>query len=154
MKRFFALLLALALLPLPASADVEIVPGSDINLVARDANIPITVRNTSDEAVQIQLVGESASFRLEVLEATNVTIPPQSSQIAELPVRAIANGPVEIRVWLEVAGEKVSDDNIIAVNVNYDVELFLLVSFAVAMFALMIVGIIRTTMRLRNRRGE
>jgi hypothetical protein len=153
-KRFFALLLALALLPLPASADVEIVPGSDINLVARDANIPITVRNTSDEAVQIQLVGESTSFRLEVLEATNVTIPPQSSQIAELPVRAIANGPVEIRVWLEVAGEKVSDDNIIAVNVNYDVELFLLVSFAVAMFALMIVGIIRTTMRLRNRRGE
>lgn len=154
MKRFFAVLLALALLPLPASADVEIVPGSDINLVARDANIPITVRNTSDEAVQIQLVGESTSFRLEVLEATNVTIPPQSSQIAELPVRAIANGPVEIRVWLEVAGERVSADNIIAVNVNYDVELFLLVSFAVAMFALMIVGIIRTTMRLRNRRGE
>jgi len=153
-KRFFAVLLALALLPLPASADVEIVPGSDINLVARDANIPITVRNTSDEAVQIQLVGESTSFRLEVLEATNVTIPPQSSQIAELPVRAIANGPVEIRVWLEVAGERVSADNIIAVNVNYDVELFLLVSFAVAMFALMIVGIIRTTMRLRNRRGE
>jgi len=139
---------------LPANADVEIVPGSDINLVARDANIPITVRNTSDEAVQIQLVGESTSFRLEVLEATNVTIPPQSSQIAELPVRAIANGPVEIRVWLEVAGERVSADNIIAVNVNYDVELFLLVSFAVAMFALMIVGIIRTTMRLRNRRGE
>jgi len=154
MKRFFAVLLALALLPLPANADVEIVPGSDINLVARDANIPITVRNTSDEAVQIQLVGESTSFRLEVLEATNVTIPPQSSQIAELPVRAIANGPVEIRVWLEVAGERVSADNIIAVNVNYDVELFLLVSFAVAMFALMIVGIIRTTMRLRNRRGE
>ena len=154
MKRLFALLLALALLPLPASADVEIVPGSDINLVARDANIPITVRNKSDEAVQIQLVGESTSFRLEVLEATNITIPPQSSQIAELPVRAIANGPVEIRVWLEVAGEKVSDDNIIAVNVNYDVELFLLVSFAVAMFALMIVGIIRTTMRLRSRRGE
>ena len=154
MKRIFAVLLALALLPLPASADVEIVPGSDINLVARDANIPITVRNTSDEAVQIQLVGESTSFRLEVLEATNVTIPPQSSQIAELPVRAIANGPVEIRVWLEVAGERVSADNIIAVNVNYDVELFLLVSFAVAMFALMIVGIIRTTMRLRNRRGE
>jgi len=153
-KRFFAVLLALALLPLPANADVEIVPGSDINLVARDANIPITVRNTSDEAVQIQLVGESTSFRLEVLEATNVTIPPQSSQIAELPVRAIANGPVEIRVWLEVAGERVSADNIIAVNVNYDVELFLLVSFAVAMFALMIVGIIRTTMRLRNRRGE
>jgi hypothetical protein len=61
---------------------------------------------------------------------------------------------VEIRVWLEVADEKVSEDTIIAVNVNYDVELFLLVSFAVAMFALMIVGIIRTTLRLRRRQSE
>ena len=61
---------------------------------------------------------------------------------------------MEIRVWLEVANEKVSEDTIIAVNVNYDVELFLLVSFAVAMFALMIVGIIRTTLRLRRRQIE
>jgi hypothetical protein len=61
---------------------------------------------------------------------------------------------VEIRVWLEVANEKVSEDTIIAVNVNYDVELFLLVSFAVAMFALMIVGIFRTTLRLRRRQSE
>jgi len=53
-----------------------------------------------------------------------------------------------------VADEKVTEDTIIAVNVNYDVELFLLVSFAVALFALMIVGIIRTTLRLRRRQSE
>ena len=154
MKRFFALLLALVLLPMPASADVEIVPGSDINLVARDANIPITVRNTTDAAIEVQVVGESTSFRLEILESTKVVIPAQSSQLAELPVRAIANGPVEIRVWLEVGGERASEDSVIAVNVNYDIELFLLVSFAVAMFALMIVGIIRTTLKLRSRSRE
>ena len=154
MKRVLALLVALMMLPLAASADIEIVPGSDINLVARDANIPITVRNTTDESIEVQVVGESTSFRLEILESTLVTIPAQSSQIAELPVRAIANGPVEIRVWLEVDGERVSDDTVIGVNVNYDVELFLLVSFAVAMFALMIVGIIRTTLRLRRRQSE
>ena len=154
MKRLLALLVALMMLPLAASADIEIVPGSDINLVARDANIPITVRNTTDESIEVQVVGESTSFRLEILESTLVTVPAQSSQIAELPVRAIANGPVEIRVWLEVDGERVSDDTVIAVNVNYDVELFLLVSFAVAMFALMIVGIIRTTLRLRRRQSE
>ena len=154
MTRLLALLVALMMLPLAASADIEIVPGSDINLVARDANIPITVRNTTDESIEVQVVGESTSFRLEILESTLVTVPAQSSQIAELPVRAIANGPVEIRVWLEVDGERVSDDTVIGVNVNYDVELFLLVSFAVAMFALMIVGIIRTTLRLRRRQSE
>jgi len=153
-KRVLALLVGLMLLPGAASADVEIVPGSDINLVARDANIPITVRNTTDAGIEVQVVGESTSFRLEILESALVTIPAQSSQLAELPVRAIANGPVEIRVWLEVDGERVSDDTVIGVNVNYDVELFLLVSFAVAMFALMIVGIIRTTLRLRRRQSE
>ena len=154
MKRVLALLVGLMLLPAAASADVEIVPGSDINLVARDANIPITVRNTTDEGIEVQVVGESTSFRLEILESALVTSPAQSSLLAELPVRAIANGPVEIRVWLEVDGERVSDDTVIGVNVNYDVELFLLVSFAVAMFALMIVGIIRTTLRLRRRQSE
>lgn len=154
MKRAVALVLAMLMLPLPASADVEIVPGSDVNLVARDANIPITVRNTSDQTLEVQVVGESTSFRLEVLEAAAVTIPAQSSQIAELPVRAIANGPVQIRVWLELGGVRVSEDTFIDVNVNYDVELFLLVSFAVAMFALMIVGVIRTTLRLRRRQSE
>jgi len=153
-KRVLALLVGLMLLPAAASADVEIVPGSDINLVARDANIPITVRNTTDADIEVQVVGESTSFRLEILESALVTIPAQSSLLAELPVRAIANGPVEIRVWLEVDGERVSDDTVIGVNVNYDVELFLLVSFAVAMFALMIVGIIRTTLRLRRRQSE
>ena len=154
MKRVLALLVGLMLLPAAASADVEIVPGSDINLVARDTNIPITVRNTTDADIEVQVVGESTSFRLEILESALVTIPAQSSLLAELPVRAIANGPVEIRVWLEVDGERVSDDTVIGVNVNYDVELFLLVSFAVAMFALMIVGIIRTTLRLRRRQSE
>ena len=154
MKRVLALVMALMMLPVPASADVEIVPGSDINLVARDANIPITVRNTTDAGIEVQVVGESTSFRLEILESALVTIPPQSSQLAELPVRAIANGPVEIRVWLEVDGERVTEDTVIRVNVNYDVELFLLVSFAVAMFALMIVGIIRTTLKLRGRQSE
>ena len=108
MKRVLALLVGLMLLPATASADVEIVPGSDINLVARDANIPITVRNTTDVGIEVQVVGESTSFRLEILESALVTIPAQSSQLAELPVRAIANGPVEIRVWLEVDGERVS----------------------------------------------
>jgi hypothetical protein len=68
-----------------------------------------------------------------------------------VPVRAIANGPVQLRVWLEVNGEKVSQDQLININVNYDVELFLLVTFAVVMFALVIVGVVRTTIKLRRR---
>ena len=149
--RKLALALLLVLIPLPASADPEVVPGSQINLVARDARIPITVSNPDLEPIEVVVVAESTSFRLEVIEEVTVLIPAQSTQIAEVPVRAIANGPVQLRVWLEVNGEKVSQDQLININVNYDVELFLLVTFAVVMLALVIVGVVRTTIKLRRR---
>jgi P pilus assembly chaperone PapD len=153
-RRFLALLVALVMLPLPAvAADVEIVPGSNINLVARDTRIPVTVKNNTDEAITIVVRGKSTSFRLEVLSDAEVLIPPQSSALAELPVTAIANGPVQIAVWVEQkSGERVGEDVIIDINVAYDVELFLLVTLAVAMFALIIVGVIRTVIRLGRRR--
>jgi hypothetical protein len=150
-KRFLATLAVLLLIPLPAAAEPEIVPGSSINLVARDARIPVTISNPDAEPVTVTLVAESTSFRLEVLETAEVLVPAGSTQLAEIPVRAIANGPVEIRVWLEIDGGQIGAESVIEVSVNYDVELFLLVSFAVAMFALMIVGVIRTTLRLRRR---
>jgi uncharacterized protein (DUF58 family) len=153
-KRLLALLLALVMLPLPAmAADVEIVPGSNINLVARDTRIPVTVKNNTDEAVTVVVKAKSTSFRLEVLSDAEVLIPPQSSAIAELPVTAIANGPVQIAVWVEQkSGERVGEDVIIDINVAYDVELFLLVTLAVAMFALIIIGVIRTAIKLGRRR--
>lgn len=155
MKRLLALIIALALLPLPSfGAEVEIVPGSNVNLVARDARIPVTVKNNTDETVTVLVYGKANSFRLEVLEPARVLIPPQSSAIAELPVRAIANGSVQIAVWVETkSGERLGEDVIIEINVAYDVELFLLVALAVAMFALIIVGIVRTTIKL-GRRSE
>ncbi|CAB4548554.1 MAG: hypothetical protein F2536_04330 [Actinobacteria bacterium] len=149
--RKIALALLLVLIPLPASADPEVVPGSQINLVARDARIPITVSNPDLEPIEVVVVAESTSFRLEVLEQVTVLIPSQSTQIAEVPVRAIANGPVQLRVWLEVNGEKVSEEQLVSINVNYDVELFLLVTFGVLMFALVIVGVARTSIKLRRR---
>jgi hypothetical protein len=152
-KRLFALLIALALIPLPGfAADVEIVPGSNVNLVARDARIPVTVKNNTDQTVTVVVRGQATSFRIEVLEPAEVQVPPQSSAIAELPVRAIANGPVEIAVWVEEkSGERLGEDVIVEVNVAYDVELFLLVALAVAMFALIIVGIVRTAIKLGGR---
>lgn len=154
MKRFLALLLALLMLPLPASAaDIEIVPGSNINLVARDSRIPVTVRNNTDESVTVVVRGEATSFRIEVLGSAEILIPAQSSAIAELPVTAIANGPVQIAVWVEEkSGERLGENVLVDINVAYDVELFLLVSLAVVMFSLIIVGVIRTTIKLGRRR--
>lgn len=151
MKRFLALLAALLILPSTAMAsEPSIVPGSNINVVARDARIPVTVSNPGDEDVEVTVTAVSNSFRLEVLETAVIVIPARSSAVAELPIKAIANGPVEITVSLSVAGVQVGDAVVVEVNVNYDIELFLLVTFGVAMFALIVVGVFRTTSRLRK----
>ena len=156
MKRLIAAMLtALAVLAGPAAfaSDVYIIPGSEINLVARDGRIPITIKNDSSESATIIVHGKASSFRLEVLTDPELTIPAGSSQVAELGVRAIANGPVELEIWLEENGVEVGKREVVQVNVNYDVELFLLVSFAFAMFSLILIGGYRTVRKLRRSRN-
>lgn len=156
MKRTLTLLLvAIAMVfgPLAQASDVYIVPGSEVNLVARDGRIPITVQNDGSESATVIVRGKSSSFRLEVLKETEITIPAGSSQQAEVDVRAVANGPVELEIWLEQNGVEVGKRELVQVNVNYDIELFLLVSLAFAMFALILIGSYRTVRKLRRRRN-
>jgi hypothetical protein len=154
---FAAALLATALLPMGASADdvaepeIHVVPGSNINLLARQTNIPITIENPTAEAAVVTVWGKTESFRLEVLSESVIEVPAQSSAIAQLPVSAIANGPITLRVWLTVDGEQVGQDYVVGVNVNYDVEIFILVTFGVLLFGLLVIGILRTAVRLRRR---
>jgi hypothetical protein len=131
--------------------EIQVVPGSNINLLARETNIPITIDNPTAEAAVVTVWGKTESFRLEVLSESTIEVPAQSSAIAQLPARAIANGPVTLRVWLTVDGVQVGQDYVVGVNVNYDVEIFILVTFGVLLFGLMVIGILRTAVRLRRR---
>jgi hypothetical protein len=154
-RRAWLLVLALLLIPNAAiAAEPSIVPGSNINVVARDARIPVTVTNPTDQDIEVTVMAASNSFRLEIIENATLIVPARSSAVAELPIRAIANGPLEISVWLSVEGNQIGDTVIVEVIVNYDIELFLLVSFGVAMFALIVIGVIRTTSKLRRQPRE
>ena len=154
-RRAWLLVLALLLIPNAAiAAEPSIVPGSNINVVARDARIPVTVTNPTDQDIEVTVIAASNSFRLEIIENATLIVPARSSAVAELPIKAIANGPLEISVWLSVEGNQIGDTVIVEVIVNYDIELFLLVSFGVAMFALIVIGVIRTTSKLRKQPRE
>jgi len=154
-RRAWLLVLAILLIPNAAvAAEPSIVPGSNINVVARDARIPVTVTNPTDQDIEVTVMAASNSFRLEIIENATLIIPARSSAVAELPIKAIANGPLEISVWLSVEGNQIGDTVVVEVIVNYDIELFLLVSFGVAMFALIVIGVIRTTSKLRRQPRE
>jgi len=133
---------------------LRVVPGSNINLLARETSIPITIENPDEAPVVVVVQAKTESFRLEVLSDTSVEVPGLSSVVAQIPVRAIANGPVTLRVWLTVEGEPVGEDYVVGVNVNYDVEVFLVVTFGVALFGLFVIGIFRTASKLRGRLGS
>lgn len=154
MKKVLALALALGLVSSPALAqqpsEIAIVPGSTINMVAREARIPITIENASDALATVTLKGVATSFRIEVVEFVETEVPANTSVVVELPVRAIANGPVQLKLWLVQDGKMLNDFVFVDVNVNYDVELFLLVSFAVVLLVLITVGGIRTARKLRR----
>jgi hypothetical protein len=157
LRRAIAILAALlALGPAARAGDAapQIVPGSTINLVARDGRIPVTIENPTDQDLELTLMGVSGSFRLEVSEGQVFTVAANSSQLAELRVKAIANGPVEITIWLERSGLRVGQSQILNVNVNYDIELFLLVTLGVGTVALISVGAIRTIVKLRRANNE
>lgn len=155
MRRAWLLVLALLLIPNAAiAAEPSIVPGSNINVVARDARIPVTVTNPTDQDMEVTVMAASNSFRLEIIKSATLIVPARSSAVAELPIKAIANGPLEISVWLSIEGNQIGDTVIVEVIVNYDIELFLLVSFGVAMFALIVIGVIRTTSKLRKQPRE
>ena len=155
MRRVWLLVLALLLIPNAAiAAEPSIVPGSNINVVDRDARIPVTVTNPADQDIEVTVMAASNSFRLEMIENATLIVPARSSAVAELPIKAIANGPLEISVWLSVEGNQIGDTVIVEVIVNDDIELFLLVSFGVAMFALIVIGVIRTTSKLRKQPRE
>lgn len=153
MRRLIAVLATFLVLGPIAQGDdagVRIVPGSSINLVARDGRIPVTIENPTNQDLELTITGVSDTFRLEVVKSQVFTVPANSSSIAELSVKAIANGPVKVTIWLERAGLRIGQSQVLTINVNYDIELFLLVSLGVAMFTLIAVGAIRTIAKLRR----
>lgn len=157
LKRWTAAALTLLAILTPSAAaqadlaeDIRIISSSDINMLARESRLPVTIQNNWQYPITVTLHGFSNSFRLEVLNRVEVSIPAGESAVAELPVKAIANGQVDMRVWLSVNGNRLGNDTVLRVNVNPDVELYLLIGFVVLLSALGIAGAVRTRLKLRK----
>ena len=161
--RFLALLLivvSVASVPasvvasLNASADsneqIRIVPGSEINLVSVDTNLPVAIINETDQRMDLELGARSTNAKLEVASRTAVSVAAQSAINAELPATAIANGQVEVLVWLnDSAGQRIFGPETLVVNINRDVEGILVGVFIGLLSILLIAGIVRTSLRGR-----
>lgn len=130
---------------------VFIVPGSEINLVARTSNIPIQIKNTFTSEVTVHVHVQPTNPRVIVPAAVSVTVPGLTSVTAKVPVEAVANGGVILKAWLTTfSGHRLGKASFLKMNVNADIEIAMLIGFGGTVFALLGFGIIRTIRKKRN----
>jgi hypothetical protein len=161
LKKFLAILVALStvFIAVPAHAldtqngeGVFIVAGSEINLVARTSNIPVQIKNVFDSDVVVQVHVQPTNPRVVVPTAVEIKVPGNTSVTAKVPVIAVANGGVMLKVWLSTfSGQALGKPTFLHMNVNADIELTMLLGFGGAILTLFGFGIARQLRKSRRK---
>ena len=135
---------------------VGILPPSPINLFSAGAPIPIWVRNDLPYPVNVVLFATPDDLRLDVTQANEVTAGPRSNTRVQVPVQArVGNGEVSVQLQLRSRTlEPIGAPQVVDVNVRADWEGIGIVVLSVLVGGFLLLGIIRTVLRLRSRRAR
>lgn len=149
-----ALLLVALLALAPASAlandnfDIKIIKGSNINLVSQASRVPVLIQNNYDTDVRVLVHVTTSNLRVRLPETTSVTVAANSTVNAVIPVQAVANGDVELNVWLtSFSGVRLGGDTVITMHVLGDAEAIGLIVMGSLVLLLLVVGSIRMIRR-------
>ncbi|MEN9608662.1 MAG: hypothetical protein RLZZ06_593 [Actinomycetota bacterium] len=142
----------LVLTPTAASADdtydVKIIKGSAINLVSQASRVPILIQNNYDTEVRVLVHVSPSNLRVRLPETTSVTIAPNSTVNAVVPVQAVANGDVELSVWLTTfSGDRIGPDQVITMHVIGNAEAIALGTMGGLVLILLVIGSVRMVRR-------
>jgi hypothetical protein len=80
---------------------LQVVAGSELNLISEDGMVPVVVENQSNVAVSglvVKLTAQTNAIRVD--EVADLDLRPGQSATARVPVHALANGVFEVRVDL------------------------------------------------------
>ncbi|GAA1703137.1 hypothetical protein GCM10009808_21320 [Microbacterium sediminicola] len=133
-------------------AAVAILPPSPIQLVAADAAIPVGIHNDLPYAVTVVLHARTDDLRLDVAESVTLSIGPNQSARAALPVQArVGSGSVDVEIALtSTSGVPIGSPQALEVNVHADWESIGLVVLGVLAALFLGVGVFRTVRRFRR----
>ena len=136
-------------------SSVQIVEGSNINLLSNQAPLPVTISNELPYAVTVVVHVTPSNGRL--LIDTNdvpITVEAGSRKGAQIPVTAVANGSVTLSFQLlSPSGVLVSTPSPVVVNVSADWETWGTVIVAVVVVVVFGIGVLRLILRRRKARG-
>lgn len=129
---------------------IRIIPGSEVNLVARQSYLPISIRN--DYPVEVKVLVHVQAKQLNAI-ATSViekTIPANTTDTAKVPITAIVDGAVPVSAWLtSFSGVKLGKPVNLLLNVHAEIEGSVLLVFSLTVGSLLVVGTLRTLRRRR-----
>jgi hypothetical protein len=136
--------------PLPGF-DIRIVPGSVIHLVSRNSKLPISIQNNYNTEIRVQVHVAANNLNALIPAAIEVTVPANTTYVAQVPVSAIADGPVTLKAWITTfSGLSLGAPVNLPMTINAEIEESIIAGFAIVVSALGIVGVIRTIRRRKT----
>ena len=136
---------------------VRVVPGSTVTVLASKVDLPVTVVNGFDRAVDVTVSLDSSSGRLQGAGAVPIlALAPGDRQRVLVPVTAVASGDVRAQVVLRARdGTRIGAPVPLSVVVRADWEDRGTVVAAAVVALVLVVGVVRTVRRNRGaRRGR
>lgn len=128
--------------------DVQIVKGSQINLVSQDSRVPILIRNNYNTEVRVLIHVATSNLRVRLPKVTAVTVPANSTINATVPVQAVANGDVTLYVWLtSFSGVRIGENSAVEMHVLGNFEAIAIGSLVGVVALLLVVGTVRMLRR-------
>lgn len=132
---------------------VKVRPSATINLINKTANFPVTVTNTLTTAITVDVGLRPSDPRLQATDKATVTIQPGSTVSAEIPVRAIGSGDIDVATHVTTpTGTMLDDTQIVHVRMRAgweDTGTAILAALLVLLFGR---GIVKTVRRRKSAR--
>ena len=135
---------------------VRVVKSSDITLLADRASLPVTVMNSLNQPVTVNVGVDVRSSVLAIEEPmVAVTIEPDSQKRASIPVQSLSNGTAVINVSISSpVGVPIGATSTVTINVYAGWETPITVAIGVVVFLVFGLGIARTVVRRRRARRD
>ncbi len=135
---------------------VRVVEGSAVTVLSAQVDLPVTVVNDFDRAVDVTVSLDSSSPRVQPGGARSITgLGPGDRQRVLVPVRAVASGDVDVQVVLRADdGSQIGSPVALRVKVRADWESRGTAVAAGLVILVLLVGVVRTVRRNRRRRCD
>lgn len=130
---------------------ISIATSSELNLIAAEGFLPITVRNALDQAVSVRVVVDSSAANLRVEGSPEATVPAGGELAVQVPFSAVstANVDVSARVFT-LDGELLAPPQTLTVRVRADWGNAATLVFSALLVLLLVGGVVRTIRRGRR----